>query len=86
MKRRSTFFEIIMSATLLVLGLYMLYEGISNNPTSESAILIGGAVFFTLSVMTLVSAIRSILWHRRMLRRSVQNHNLDSAGPEHNRA
>jgi len=70
MKRVSTFFEIILSATLLFLGLYLLYGGSSNKSVSEPAMLIGGAVCITLSAMTLVSAVRSILWHRRMLRRS----------------
>jgi hypothetical protein len=83
MKRISTLFEIILSATLLVLGLYMLYEGSSSKSASEAAILIGGAVCFTVSVMTLISAARSILWHRRMLRHS--NHYLDSAAPGQNR-
>jgi hypothetical protein len=83
MKRISTLFEIILCATLLVLGLYLLYEGTSNKSGSEAAILIGGAVCFTLSVMTLIFAVRSILWHRRMLRHS--SHYLDSADPGHNR-
>jgi hypothetical protein len=83
MRRISTLFEIILSATLLILGLYMLYEGSSNKSANEPAILIGGAVCFTLSVMTLISAVRSILWHRRMLRHS--NHSLNSAAPGHNR-
>jgi len=84
MKRISTFFEIILSAALLVLGLYMLQEGISNKSTSAPAILIGGAVFFTVGVMTLTSAVRSVLWHRRMVRHSL-NHDLDSAAHGDNR-
>jgi hypothetical protein len=78
MRRISTPFEVILSATLLVLGLYMLYEGSSTKSASEAAMLIGGAVCFTVSVMTLFSAVRSILWHRRMVRHSL-NHDLDSA-------
>jgi hypothetical protein len=46
--------------------------------------LIGGAVCFTLGVMTLISAVRSILWHRRMLRHSSPEDCLDGAAPEHN--
>ena len=82
MKRVSTLFETALSAALLFLSLYMLYEGSSNKSASEAAMLIGGAVCFTLSVMTLFSAVRSILWHRRMVRHS--NH-LDSAAAGHNR-
>jgi hypothetical protein len=85
MRRITTAFEIILSATLLILGIFMLYEGSLNKSTSEAAILIGGAVFFTLSVMTLASAVKSILWHRRMLRHSMANRNLDSAASEHHR-
>ena len=85
MKRVSTLFETALSAALLFLSLYMLYEGSSDKSASASAILIGGAVCLTLGVMTLVSAVRSILWHRRMLRHSVPNHGLDSAAPRHYR-
>jgi hypothetical protein len=85
MRRISTFFEIILSATLLVLGLFMLYEGSSNLSASAPAMLIGGAVCFTLGVMTLFSAVRSILWHRRMIRHSLSNHDLDSAAHGHHR-
>jgi hypothetical protein len=84
MKRISTLFEIILSAALLFLGIYMLYEGSSNESTNEAAILIGGAVCFTLSIMTLVSAVKSLVWHRRMLRHSMRNDDLDTSSPEHN--
>jgi hypothetical protein len=81
MRRVSTLFEVVLSATLLILGLYMLREGSSNQSSSAAAILIGGAVCFTLGVMTLVSAVRSILWHRRMLRHSMSNPYLGGAAP-----
>ncbi len=81
MRRISTLFEAILSATLLILGLYMLHEGSSSKSPSEAAILTGGAVCFTLGVMTLVSAVRSILWHRKMLRHSVPNHHLARGRP-----
>jgi hypothetical protein len=80
MKRISTFFEIILSVTLLFGGLYLLFMGSANKSPSEAAMLLGGAVCTTLSAMTLVSAVRSILWHRHMMRHSLQNHG------EHNRA
>jgi hypothetical protein len=85
MKRVWTLFEVILSATLLILGLYMLSEGSSNKSPNAAAILIGGAVCITLGVTTLVSAVRSILWHRKMLRHSMHNPYLDSAAPEHDR-
>jgi hypothetical protein len=85
MRRISTLFEIILSLTLLIFGLYMLQEGSANKSSSAFAILILGAASFTLGVMTLVSAFRSILWHRHMLRHSMPNHHLDGAVPKHNR-
>jgi membrane protein implicated in regulation of membrane protease activity len=84
MKRISTLFEITVSAALLLLGLYMLYEGGLNMSTNEAAILIGGAVCFTLSIMTLVSAVKCLLWHRRMQRHSMPDDDLDTSSPEHN--
>ena len=74
MKRITTLFEIILSATLLILGIYLLHEGSSNKSTNEAAILIGGAVCFAAGAMTLVFSARSVLWHRRMLRHSQPNH------------
>jgi len=86
MRRVSTFFEVILSSTLSILGIFMLHEGGANKSLGETAMLIGGAVCFTLGLMTLVSAVRSILWHRRMLRHSIPKDNLDGAAPEHNRS
>ena len=86
MKKIATFFEIVVCATLLAFGLYLLHEGSANQSVSEGAILIGGAVCFTLGVMTLVSAVRSIIWHRRMLRHSIRKDELeDGVTPEQNR-
>ena len=84
MRRISTLFEVILSATLLILGIYMLHEGGSSKSVSGAAILIGGAVCFTLGVMTLVPATRSILWHRHMLRNSISNQQVDGAAREQN--
>ena len=68
-----TLFEVIVAATLLFLGFYLLDVGSSNKAASEGEILMG-AVCFTLSIITLVSAVRSIIWHRHMLRHSMRNH------------
>jgi hypothetical protein len=84
MRRISTLFEIILTATLLVFGLYMLYEGSSNKSASAPAILIGGAACFTLGVMTLFLAVRSVLWHRHMLRHAMTKHDLNTSAPGHN--
>lgn len=74
MHRIATYFEITLSGTLLFAGLYLLYEGGSNKSASEAGMVIGGAVSLTLGAMTLVSALRSILLHRRMLRHSMFDH------------
>jgi len=66
-KRVWTFLEIVISTTLLIAGLFMLQEGVANNSTGAVAMLILGAVFITLSVISLIYAIRSLLWHRYML-------------------
>ncbi|HET6929338.1 MAG TPA: hypothetical protein VFI45_03385 [Candidatus Acidoferrum sp.] len=79
MKRISTLFEIILSAALLTFGLYALLEGNANKSGSADAMLILGAACFTLGATILVSAFRSILWHRHMLRHSVDNHHLSGA-------
>jgi hypothetical protein len=86
MKRIATLFEIVLSTVLLVLGSYMLYEGSLNKSVNEAAVLISGAVCFTLSLMTLFSAVKSILWHRRMLRSSLPNRDLENIAPWHNRS
>jgi hypothetical protein len=85
MKKIATFFEIVVSTALLAFGLYLLHEGSSNQ--FRSSILIAGAVCFTLGVMTLVSASRSILWHRRMLRQSIREAELEhGVAPMENRS
>jgi len=74
MRRISTFFEVILSAALLLAGLYLLSIGSSNKSQNEAVMLLGGAVCIPLSVMTLVAAVRSILWHRHMMRHSLPSH------------
>ncbi len=83
MRRIPTLLEVMMSAILLVAGLYMLYEPSLNKSSNQAAILIGGAVCLSLGLITLVSAVRSILWHRHMLRHAVPNHHLDATGADH---
>jgi hypothetical protein len=85
MRRISTLFAALLSATLLILGIWLLYEGILASSASETAILISGAAFFALGVMTLVSAIRSLLWHRHMVRNSSPNNEMDGAARENSR-
>ena len=66
-KRVWSFLEIVLSATLLVAGLFTLQEGIASRSTGAVAMLISGAVIITLAAIGLINAIRSLLWHRYML-------------------
>jgi membrane protein implicated in regulation of membrane protease activity len=66
-KRVSSFLEIVLCATLLVAGLFTLQDGIASKSTGGVAVLILGAVLITLAAISLVHAIRSLLWHRYML-------------------
>jgi hypothetical protein len=77
-RRIWTLLEVMMSAILLFTGLYMLHDGSLNKSKNETAILIGGAFCFSLSLITLVSAVRSFLWHRHMRRHAMPDHHLDA--------
>ena len=79
MKRIWTSLEVLISAGLLVLGLYMLSEGILNKSTNEAGIVIGGAACSALGAMSLISAVRFLLWHRRMLLQAMHGHDVDKA-------
>jgi hypothetical protein len=73
-----------MSSILLVVGLYMLYEASLNKSSNETGILLGGAFCFSLSLITLVTAVRSILWHRHMLRHAMPDDpHPDASGADH---
>ena len=80
MKRISTLLEVFLSVTLLPLGLYLLNEGSANKSTNEAAIQIGGAVCCTLGIMVTGSAVKSILWHRRMLRNAENRRQIEHPG------
>lgn len=67
MKRVATPLEILGCVLMLILGLFLLYDGTTNQ---AAAILIGGAICLTLGVTLLVPAVRNFRWHRRMLRDS----------------
>ena len=74
MRRISATVEILISAALLGLGLYLLDNGTLNRAANESAILISAAVCLALSLMTLIAAVRSMLWHRHMLKHATPHH------------
>ena len=80
MRRISTLLEIILTSILLFTGGFMLYEASLNKSSNETAILVGGAACFSLSLTILVSAVKSLVWHRQMLRHAMPKHHLDAGG------
>jgi CHASE1-domain containing sensor protein len=76
MRRVFTFLEILVSGSLLILGLYALKEGISNNSPYAIAFVLAGALLIAASLITVIFAVRSILRHRTMSRHATGNHRL----------
>lgn len=74
MKRVATPLEILGCVLMLILGLFLLYDGTINQ---APAILIGGAICLTLGVTLLVPAVRNFRWHRRMLHDSLPDQKTD---------
>jgi hypothetical protein len=68
MEIKSVIVEIIASVTLLMSGLYILYDPTLNYSVNADAIVILGAVCLALSVLMLIFVGRSILSGRRMVR------------------
>jgi hypothetical protein len=73
MRRTSTLLEVTMSAIMLVVGFYVLREPGLNKSLNETVIIMGGAVCLSIGLVTLVLAVRSILWHRSMSRHTMPN-------------
>ena len=65
--------EIIGYLALALIGLYVLYMGTADHVT---AFLLCGAVGFTVGTGTFIVAIKNALWHRQMMRRTL-NQKLD---------
>jgi hypothetical protein len=72
MGRLATLLEITLSVTLLILGLNILHEGNSNKSANEDAIVVGGAVCFTLGATMVAFVGKSVLRQRRILRHTMQ--------------
>ena len=74
MRRILATVEILMSVALLSVGLYLLDDGSLNKAANESAILISAAVCLALSLITFIAAVRSMLWHRHILKHATPHH------------
>jgi uncharacterized membrane protein len=74
MRSVPTSLEIVVYTVLSIAGLAMIYEGTTDQ---SAALLVSGALCITFGLLTLVYAIRNMLWHRRMLRQSATDEKLD---------
>jgi hypothetical protein len=74
MRRISATVEIIISAALLGLGLYLLDNESLKKAANESAYLISAAACLALSLITLVAAVRSMLWQRHLLKHATPHY------------
>ena len=63
-----TIFEVMLSVSLLVAGYFLIFQGLLNRSASDTVMPLPGAVCLALGGMTLVAAIRSLIWHHRMMR------------------
>jgi hypothetical protein len=86
MRRKSTLFEIILSAISLFLGLRMLYAGsIGKDAIAAGISMICGAFFLMLGAVILIQGIKAVRSHRQMLRHLGASQDLDVPASHHNR-
>jgi hypothetical protein len=68
MRKVYTVFEFFLSLMLIAVGVFVFSSGYSGSPQFSMVVLPIGALFFVLGCVILAYAIRSQIWHRRMLR------------------
>jgi hypothetical protein len=83
MMNRWRFFELAMAAILLFAGAALVYYANVEQSATAGAVLIAGAAISALGVMLVVSAIRSILWHRRMIHHAMPQRSAHRSGHSH---
>ena len=74
MKTVFAFPETVFCATLAVVGAYMLKVGIVDRSPLASVLVLAGAAFLAVGLVTLQAVVRSLLWHRAMLRGAANRH------------
>jgi hypothetical protein len=62
--------EAVLCASLVSAGAYVLKDALSSNSPNAAMLLIPGAVLLVFGLATLQAVVRSLVWHRLMLRRS----------------
>lgn len=71
MKHVFTLPEMIVCGSLAIVGAYLLEEGVADSSKTASVLVLAGAAFLAIGIVTLQAGVRSILWHRAMLRRAI---------------
>lgn len=74
-----TIFEVMLSVSLLVAGSLLIFQGLLNRSPSDAIMPLPGAVCLALGGMTLVAAIRSLIWHHRMMHVALRQRLWDSS-------
>jgi len=68
MRKVYSVFEFFLSLMLIALGAFVFESGYFGSPRDSMVVLPFGAVFLASGFVALAYAIRSQVWHRRMLR------------------
>jgi hypothetical protein len=68
MRKVYTAFEIILSLMLIALGIFIFDSGYFGSPSNSIVVLPIGALFLVSGSVVLAYAVRSRIWHRRMMR------------------
>ena len=85
MNRIVTVFEVVTSVALSTAGFYTLYDGSQNKTANGPILVIAGAVCLTVSIVMLVSAAKSIFWHRQILKHAMRRNHTHRTNAVHER-
>ena len=69
-RRIWTFLEILVSASLIPLGIYLLVVANSNRSKNDDVMILPAAMCLAAGATSLVYAMQSLLWHRKMTKRA----------------
>ena len=63
--------EMVVCGSLAIIGAYLLEEGVADSSKMASVLVLAGGALLAIGIVTLQAGVRSILWHRTMLRRAI---------------